>query len=407
MKVVISGLGVVMPGAWGWDEAESLFSAADPKPVDIDRSAGYHREGGSRKALLVDSGRMGEWLSPMAARRMSQASRFAVCASLMAFHDAGLKPQSEEGTTAVVMGTTYGAAFVTEKILRQILLEGPESVSPALFTESVANAPAAQIALAVGAKGANTTVTQRQASVIAALKQGVGLLMRGVADRVLVGVVDEMAPLLHSILDRFGGLARPEHNGAEVGRPFDARGSGWMGADGAAVTLLEPEDIVRRRGGSFRARVLGAGMAFDPGAPRSGWGTVPGPRAKALRAFLVENAVSPRVIDRVVCSAGGLPEADRLEARMIREVLGDGSLPPVLAPAASVGNHGAALLAGSVLAAAGATFGPTPGFGVPDREAGIIPHDGRTLPAPETVLMTVCAPGGSAGWALMARGLEV
>ncbi len=407
MNIVISGLGVVMSGAWGWDEAESLFSAADPKPVNIDRSAGYHREGGSQKALLVDSGRMGEWLSPMAARRMSPASRFAVCASLMAFHDAGLEPQSEEGTTAVVMGTTYGAAFVTEKILRQILLEGPESVSPALFTESVANAPAAQIALAVGAKGANNTVTQRQAGVVAALKQGVGLLRRGVAERVLVGVVDEMAPLLHSILDRFGGLASPEENGAEVGRPFDARGSGWLGADGAAVAVLEPEDVVRRRGGSFRARVLGAGMAFDPGAPRSGWGTVPGPRAKALAVFLTDRGISSRNIDRVVCSAGGLPEADRLEARMIREVLGEQSLPPVLAPAASAGNHGGALLAGSVLAAAGATFGPTPGFALPDREAGIVPHDGRALPPPEMVLLTVCAPGGSAGWALLGRGVAV
>ncbi len=404
MNIVISGLGVVTSGAWGWDEAKDLFSAADPRPVNIDRSAGYHREGGARKALLVDAGRMGDWLSPMAARRMSPASRFAVCASLMAFRDAGLEPQPDDGTTAVVMGTTYGAAFVTEKILRQVFLEGPESVSPALFTESVANAPAAQIALAVGARGANNTVTQRQVSVIAALKQATGLLRRGSADRVLVGAVDEMSPLLHAILDRFAALAQPDDDGVETGRPFDARGSGWLGAEGAAVVLLEREDAVRNRGGSFRARLLGAGSAFDPGAPRSGWGKSPGPRAQALGAFLEDHGVSPGTVDRIVCSAGGLREADRLEARLIREVLGESLLPPVLAPTATAGSHGGVLLAGSVLAASGVTFGPTPGFAVPDREAGIVPHDGRPLPRPETVLLTACAPGGSAGWALLGRG---
>lgn len=402
MNVVISGLGVVTAGAWGWDEAEVLFEAADPKPVEVDRNAGYHREGGARKALLVDLARMGSRLSPLVARRMSPASRFAVCASLMAFRDAGLEPEREVGTTAVVMGTTYGAAFITEKILRQILLEGPESVSPALFTESVANAPAAQIALAVGARGANSTVTQRQVSVVAALKQAMVLLRRGDADRVLVGAVDEMSPLLHAVLDRFGALAQPEDDGAEVGRPFDARGSGWLGAEGAAVALLEREDDVRRRRGSSRARLLGAGTAFDPSAPRSGWGMTPGPRA--LSAFLAAHEVAPETVDRVVCSAGGLPEADRLEAQLIRDVLGERTLPPVLAPTATAGSHGGALLTGAVLAAAGATFGPTPGFGLADPKAGIVPHDGRSLGPPETVLLTACAPGGSMGWALLGRG---
>ena len=155
MSVVISGLGVVMSEAWGSDEARLAFLTADPRPVDVDRSGGYHRDGSAQKALLVDAGRVGEWLKPMAARRMSPGSRYAVCASLMALSDAGLEPHSGRGKTAVVMGTTYGAAFITEKILSQILIENPEAVSPALFTESVANAPAAQIALAVGARGAN------------------------------------------------------------------------------------------------------------------------------------------------------------------------------------------------------------------------------------------------------------
>ena len=402
--MVISGLGLVTAGAWGWNEAVSLWARADPAPALVDRSSGYHRQNGARMALLVDSARAGTWLKPMAARRMSPASRFAVCAALMALDDAGLGSRFEEGTTAVVMATTYGAASVSEKILRQILHEGPQSVSPALFTESVANAPAAQIALAVGARGANTTITQRQTGVAAALKHAEVLIRTGKADRVLVGSVDEMSPLLHAILDRIGALAQPDNNGDEVGRPFDARGTGWLGGEGATMVLIEREEDVDRRRGTFRARFIGAGSAFDPNAPRSGWGALPGPRAQALTAFLEVNQVLPQGIDRIVCSAGGLPEADRLEARLIREVWAQEDLPPILVPSATAGSHGGALLGGAVAAAAGANYGPTPGFGRRDPEAAVVPHDGRRLPHAKTVLMTVCAPGGSAGWALFGEG---
>ena len=228
-------------------------------------------------------------------------------------------------------------------------------------------------------------------------------MRRGAADRVLVGAVDEMSPLLHATLDRFGALAKAGADGIEQGRPFDVRANGWLGADGAAVILLEREEEVRKRGGSFRSRLVGAGTAFDPGAPRSGWGKAPGPRVEALRAFLAHHGVGSIGIDRIVCSAGGLQEADRLEAKLIRQAVGNSPIPPILAPAATAGSHGGALLAGAVIAADGAPFGPTPGFAVADEEARIVPYDGRPLGDPKMVLVTACAPGGSAGWALLER----
>ena len=64
---------------------------------------------------------------------------------------------------AVVLATAYGPSSVTEELEEQILLQGPEAASPALFAESVANAPAAQVARITGARGANLTVTAREA----------------------------------------------------------------------------------------------------------------------------------------------------------------------------------------------------------------------------------------------------
>lgn len=399
--VVITGLGVVNSGFWGVEEAELAFAEPDPRPVEVDRSGGYHPEGGPRLAMLVDVARQKEWIAPMAARRMSPASRFAVCAALMAVEDAGLEKSDLEGSTAVILGTAFGAASTTERILRQIFCEGPEAVSPALFTESVANAPAAQIALAVKARGANITVTQRQVSVAVALERALAELNAGRVKRVLVGAVDEMNPLLHAVLCRFGALAEPDDSGAEVAGPFDRDSTGWFAAEGAAVALLEHADVAAERGARARARLVAAGSAFDPTAPRNGWGREAAILAAGLGDFLKRGATSMSSIDRIVCSAGGLREADRLEALLMREVWQSETLPAVLAPAAYAGYHGGAVFAGAVLAAGGCAFGATPGFRQAFLDGGVTPHDGRSLPSPEHTLMITTAAGGSAGWAII------
>src|SRR6185436_17348563 len=152
----------------------------------------------------------------------------------------------------------------------------------------------------------------------------------GKAARALAGAVEEMTPLLHALLDRFGALARPGADGAELARPFDRRRDGFLAAEGATLVHLETEESALARGARPLARVLAWGSAFDPTAPRTGWGTGAGRLAR-----------SP--------------------------------LRPVLVPKATVGEYGGGFLGAAVLAAGGAPFGPTPGFAEPDPELGIIP----------------------------------
>ncbi len=101
---------------------------------------------------------------------MSPPSKLAVAAARMALRCAGL-PGKDEAGTATVIATAFGPSSYTEALLKQILLEGPEAASPSLFTESVANAPAAQIAIACKARGPSVTVCQREAGPLLALGQ--------------------------------------------------------------------------------------------------------------------------------------------------------------------------------------------------------------------------------------------
>src|SRR5260370_20278763 len=127
----------------------------------------------------------------------------------MALAEAGLDPLQLAGPgTAVVVSTAFGPCSFSEALLRQVLHDGPESASPYLFTESVANAPAAQIAIACGARGANVTLCQREAGPLLAVARGAAQVAAGPAQRPLVGARDQMSPLLDAMLDRLRAPAR-------------------------------------------------------------------------------------------------------------------------------------------------------------------------------------------------------
>jgi len=403
--VLITGLGTL--GAWGGgsERLAAALAAGAPLAREVDRSAGYHLPHGARRACLVPPGELAGWLSPGEARRMSPPSKLAVTAARMALRCAGIASEGgDEAGTAVVIATAFGPSSNTETLLKQILDEGPEAASPSLFMESVANAPAAQIAIALKARGASVTVCEREAGPLIALGTGAAEIAAGRAGRVLAGAVDEMTPLLHALLDRFGALAREGEDGEELARPFGRRRNGFLAGEGGTVVVLESAASLAARGGRALARVLARGSAFDPTAPPSGWGHGHKALARSLRRTLERAGLKPGDVGLVVSGASGAREGDRLEAEVLRAVWEGGPLPPVAAPKAVMGEYGGGHLGAAVLAAAGSSLGPTPGFAEEDPELGITPLDGPLREAPSVVLATSLAAGGAAAWVVLGRG---
>ena len=407
-SVLLTGLGTAGAYGCGAESLRQALAAADPQThlSEVDRAADYHRAQGARQAFLTGrlfrEGCLKEWIAPGEARRMSPPSKLAVASARMALRCAGFDDaRCGSEATSVTVATTFGPSSYSEALIRQILFEGPESTSPFYFTESVANAPAAQIAILCRARGPSVTVCQREAGVVIALSQAAADVAAGKVPHALAGAVEEMTPLLHALLDRFGALARSGPDGSEMARPFDLRRDGFLASEGSAMVFLETEESAVARGARPLARVLAWGSAFDPTAPRTGWGTGAERLARSLVRTLERAGLEIGDVDRIVSGASGSRDGDRLEAGLLRSAWGDRPLPPVLAPKATVGEYAGGFLGAAVLAAGGAPFGPTPGFAEPDPALGIVPHDGSPLAPPSTVLVTSRAAGGAAAWLVL------
>ncbi|HEU0091503.1 MAG TPA: beta-ketoacyl synthase N-terminal-like domain-containing protein [Vicinamibacteria bacterium] len=398
---VVTGVGVVGSFGCGLNALAEALRASRPVLSEVDRSAGYHLPESARTAALIGAADLTTWVPPASARRMSPPSKVAVAAARMATAEAG--GDGEAGLTEVVLATAFGPASFTERMLRGLLAEGPETASPFLFTECVANAPAAQVAIAGRARGPNITVTQREAGPLLALGRAAADVATGSVERALTGAVDESPPLVHALLDRYRALSRPGADGGEAARPFDRRRSGFCLGEGATVLVVEEEAAARTRGARILARVWAWGSAFDPSASRVSWGQGHEPLARAARRMLDRASLAPSDIDLIVSGASGSVAGDRLEAATLHALWGEAPLPPVLAPKSVTGEYGGAQLAAAILATAGAEFGPTAGFETFDPELRVIPHAGGPLPLPRRVLVSSLAGGGAAAWVVLER----
>ena len=397
--MVVTGLGVVLASGAGRASLLGALAAGAPSQSTIDTSAGFHAPGAPRQAALAQHVDLAPWLPPARARRLSWPSRYAVAAAEMALADAALDRVALAEEVAVILATAFGTARYAESLVREILLQGPEAASPALFSESVANAPAAQVALAAGARGANAAVTQREAGPLQAVLLAAREVRLGRSRVALAGCCEEINQLVHSLLGRFRALA-PPGPGGEVARPLDRRRAGMLASEGAVVLVLERETEARGRGARILARIAGGARAFDPTASSYGWGSGEDALARRLAAELSRQDIAPASIDRVVSGASGTVDGDRLEAAVLRRLFG-GEVPPLLAPKGVTGEYGGGHLAAALLAAAGAPPWRTAGFVEPDPELGVVPHDGTTLPPARRVLASSLAAGGAGAWLVL------
>lgn len=241
-------------------------------------------------------------------RRASAISYFAVAAGLAALENAGVEMTPKlAARTAVVFAIANGGVIYTRKFYDQIVKQGANAASPALFPDTVYNAPASHLAALLGIDGASYTLVGDGSVGLTALHFGRQLLETDDVEQVVVVGAEECdwilceayaawrlarTPLAEGaaavVLRREGKWRLRTHPGATFFRRREAAAaltSVFKEFAGAKV-----EHIIASANGTFIDRAEAAALAARfPNvpvlAPKKSFGEAPG--AGALMQVLV------------------------------------------------------------------------------------------------------------------------
>ena len=169
------------------------------------------------------------------------------------------------------------------------------------------------------------------------------------------------------------GFSRSRAMASDACRPFDARRSGMLLGEGAAMFVLERADAALRRGALPLAEVVALGLSCDAHHPTAPKPDGSGMRA-AMQAALDAAAVSAAQVDWVNAHGTGTRASDAAEAIALRDLFGP-LLPPVSASKGALGHAlGAAAaieLAICIEGLRAQTVPPTAGHEQPDPDGGL------------------------------------
>lgn len=146
----------------------------------------------------TDTSGLAAFLPVKALRQTDHFTRMALFSAFAALADAGLTPE-HLGRIGIILASGYGPVQRTFDFLDSFLEYGPGLASPTAFSLSVHNIPVATLALKLGIRHACSTVCQLEGAVAQGLLTARSWLREGRVDRVLLGAVEERAPMLTAL----------------------------------------------------------------------------------------------------------------------------------------------------------------------------------------------------------------
>ncbi len=263
-------------------------------------------------------------LGPKGLRLLDRVTKLGLCAAKLALDDSGLAMTEETaGEIGIVLGTTYGSMASRMDYYLEAIQQGPRSVNPALFPNTIANSPASQIAIRFGIRGFNITLSTGFTSAIEAALHAERFIRANRVRAVLVGGVEELSPVTYLAFDRTGMLSSQTDRNQELCAPYDARRNGTVLGEGAGMLLLEDLESARRRGAHIYAEFLGGAAVTDPEAYFR-YRIHTGQGVRCIQEALAKSRTAPEAIDYVAAGANSHRAGDAAEARSLWGALGNG-----------------------------------------------------------------------------------
>lgn len=352
-RIVITGVGVLSPNGIGRDQYWKALEDGRSGIKDIslfDTSDLDVKVGGEIKDFEPR-----DFMGEKGLRSLDRSTKLICSAAKLAKDDAKLNitdDNSEE--IGVAVGTTLGSVYSISEFDKQALRDGPRSVNPAFFPNTVINSPASQVSIWHNIKGFNTTISTGFSASLDAITYAVDFLKWDRAKIVFAGGVEEMCIQTFLGFYKLKFMSGTHNSQSALSCPFDKRRDGIVLGEGAGFVVLEDLDSALQRKAEILAEVISFGLRFDSFRLNKY-----NPRGTALKEAMLlaleEAGLEPKDIDYICANANSTVAADAIETLAIKEVFGEyAKMIPVSAIKSMVGEGYSVSGAMQVAAAVGA-----------------------------------------------------
>jgi len=400
-RIVITGLGVLAPNGIGKDAFWKAIREGKSgiKPVTLFDVSNLR----TKLAGEISDFDPKAILGPKGLRNLDRTTLLGMAASKLALEDAKLPhpiPEEETDAYGVALGSTMGSIWSIVGFDTEALRNGPRSVNPAHFPNTVVNSPASHISIKFNIQGFNSTISTGFCSSIDAIYYALNMIHLHEYKIVLTGGVEELCEETYKGFYKIGHLAGSRQGKEEVNCPFDKRRNGIMEGEASCMAVLEEFEHAAARGAKIYAEVLGYGTSFDPKSRH-----IYSPKAEgaseAIRRCLEDAALAEDMVDYISASANSTLDCDAMETKAVKKVFGKRAQKiPISSLKSMIGDSfsasGAMNLAASVGALEGGFIPPTINYEEPDKRCDMdcVPNRAREANLSK-VLINCFSPTGS------------
>jgi len=261
-------------------------------------------------------------------KNQSRADRFihlAVLAGHEAMTDAGYSCQIPElrHRFGVYLGVGVGGLPGIVDAVHSLQREGLRRVSPFIIPKIINNQAAGWLSMQWNLQGPIVAVGNACSSSGDSVGFAFRAIRDGYADQMLAGGCEScILPMTIAGFGNMRALTSWDGDPAAASRPFDAKRSGFVIAEGAAVMVLERKDLALARGAKIYAEIAGYGATSDAfhitAMHPDGRGAI-----QAINTALEDANITPSHVGYVNAHGTGTQMNDPLETMVLKNVFGD------------------------------------------------------------------------------------
>lgn len=318
-RIVITGMGLV--SCFGSDVKEFYKNLLAGKSGVANVTKFPVDDFPTKFAATVKDFNPEEFLDKKSARRVSECIAYGVAVGKMAALNADLDLGSLDlHRCGVLLGSGMGGMDVFTREVQTFTEHGTRRVSPFFVPYILTNMPGALLAIDLGFKGPNYSISTACATSNYSIKAAADHILLGHADVMIAGGIEASAiPMCLAGFSALKALSRNNENPEGASKPWDKNRDGFVIGEGGGAIVLETLEHALKRGAPILAEYKGGAVTCDAHHM-----TEPTPDgsdvARCISLALKDAGLTPEDVDYINAHATSTPVGDLCEIRAVKRI---------------------------------------------------------------------------------------